>query len=64
MTGEKQDEYVRGVKNSVRIDHLEDSDERQWDAIDALRNRPPTWTTIVLTIMGIVIGALATLVAR
>ena len=35
----------------ARIDQLETSDTEQWKAINAIRNRPPVWCTVVYTLV-------------
>lgn len=46
---------------SSRTTDLHNVNEQQWDAINALRNRLPTWATAVATACGGLIGVLVTL---
>ena len=44
------------------IELQKDKDE-QWDAINALRNRLPTWATIVISLLTFLLGCSVTLAA-
>lgn len=48
----------------VRLDHLEEQNDLQWQAIDKLRNRLPLWCTFLLMAAGGLIGTLFTLLAQ
>ena len=38
------------------IANLKDSDKLQWEAINKIQNRLPVWATLLLTVMGGVVG--------
>lgn len=42
---------------------LQKDKEEQWDAINALRNRLPTWATIVISLLTFLLGCSVTLAA-
>lgn len=37
-----------GHENRAHVTTLRENDVRQWDAIDRLRNRLPTWATLAI----------------
>lgn len=37
--------------HGVRLEHLEDSDKEQWDAINQLRNRLPNWSVFLIAFL-------------
>jgi len=49
-----------GVDLSRRVSHLEDSDDKQWLIIERLQNRLPVWATMVMTVMGMILGSVLT----
>lgn len=49
-----------GVDHRRRIMSLETSDERLWEAIDKLRNRPPVWATAVISLLTFLLGCAVT----
>lgn len=49
-----------GVRNVQRIHTLEKESEKQWSAIDKLRNRPPVWVTFVIAGLSAITGSALT----
>lgn len=47
----------------ARLTEREKQDEDQWMAINALRNRLPTWATIVISLLTFMLGCSVTLAA-
>jgi len=50
---EKCDEHSGCVSE---IENLKASDKLQWEAINKIQNRLPVWATLLLTVMGGVVG--------
>ena len=44
------------VKHTEQIKNLKESEGKQWDAIDKLRNRLPHWATLLIAILVGMIG--------
>ena len=44
----------------ARLKTVEDETTKQWDVLDKLRNRPPVWATIVISVLTFALGASAT----
>lgn len=40
-----------------RMETLENSDVRQWDAIERLQNRLPVWATLFISFLTFLLGA-------
>jgi NO-binding membrane sensor protein with MHYT domain len=40
----------------ARLDNLETSDEKQWDAIARLQNRLPVWATLLISMLTFALG--------
>jgi hypothetical protein len=40
-----------------RIENLETSDKKQWDAIDRIMNRPPAYVSFVYAVLTFLLGA-------
>jgi len=51
-----------GLKRDVA--GLHESDERQWTAIDQLRNRLPLWATTVISLLTFCVGVLLTVAVQ
>lgn len=58
MTTEKIEATVAGHTEAIKT--LKDSDDRQWDAIEKLRNRLPVWATMVFSLLTFAIGCVTT----
>lgn len=43
-------------EHEVRLDHLEYENKEQWEAINHLRNRPPVWATVVISLLTFLLG--------
>jgi hypothetical protein len=52
-----------GIDILARLIKLEASDMRQWSAIEAIRDRPPVWATVAISILMFALGCAVTLVA-
>lgn len=39
-----------------KIQSLEDSDAKQWEAIEKLQNRLPVWATIIISLLTFLLG--------
>ena len=48
------------AEHTVRLKHLEKSEDEQWEAINKLRNRPPLWTTAVISLLTFLLGCSVT----
>lgn len=48
-----------GVDHARRIIHLEESNMKQWDVIEKIRNRLPHWATLLIALL---VGAVGWLV--
>jgi len=51
----------------VKLNKLEKSEDKQWEAINRLRNRPPLWATAVISLLTFLLGCSVTyagLIAR
>ena len=59
MNGKKPEERI-GI-NEKAIKTLEDSDVKQWEAINKLRNRPPTYVTFLFAILTFALGWMASM---
>ncbi len=46
--------------NETKIDILEDSNEKQWQAIDELKKRLPVWATTVISLLTFFLGCTTT----
>ena len=44
----------------ARLENLEIDNRDQWTAINQIRNRLPVWATLVMTLMGTVLGITGT----
>jgi len=53
-------ECPTGVDNRRRIINLEVSDRDQWEAINHLQNRLPTWATLVISLLTFLLGCALT----
>ncbi|MBN1392936.1 MAG: hypothetical protein JW947_09055 [Sedimentisphaerales bacterium] len=42
------------------IETLKESDKKQWEAIDHLRNRLPVWATLLISVLTFALGATLT----
>ncbi len=42
--------------HQVRLETLEQSDEKQWTAIDHIKERLPVWATVVFGILTFMLG--------
>lgn len=51
----KQQESKCG-EHEVRLDRLDIENDKQWDAINQLRNRPPVWATVVISLLTFLLG--------
>lgn len=49
-----------GVDTRRRVIELEESDDRQWQAIEKLQNRLPTWATVVISLLTFLLGCSVT----
>lgn len=48
---------------TAQLAELQKDKDEQWDAINALRNRLPTWATIVISLLTFLLGCSVTLAA-
>lgn len=48
-----------GISNKRRIISLEESDGKQWEMLERLRNRPPVWASLLIAVLAGIIGYLA-----
>ncbi len=62
--GKTGEECVMGAKHEAQLVHLEDSDGKQWTAIDLLRNRLPTWATVAISLLTFLVGVLLAFAAK
>jgi hypothetical protein len=53
MTAEKCEEHSGCLK---AISNLEKSDEKQWEAIKKIQNRPPVWVSMVIALLTFLLG--------
>ena len=53
-----------GIENRNRIDALEKSDGEQWEVINQLRNRPPVWTTVAISLLTFLLGCSITYIVK
>lgn len=44
-------------EHSARITNLEKTEAEQWEVINRLRDRPPIWCTVVISILCLMLGA-------
>lgn len=44
----------------ARMNNLEDSDKKQWIAIDKIMNRPPIWATALISLLTFLLGCTLT----
>lgn len=58
MAKETTEATVAVHKEAIKT--LKESDERQWIAIDRLRNRLPIWATTLISILTFAIGCVST----
>ncbi len=42
--------------NETEVIALKESDEKQWQAITKLQNRPPIWATAVISLLTFLLG--------
>ena len=49
-----------GVNALSRVKTLERDNIKQWDAIEKLQSRLPVWATVVMTLMGTMLGSALT----
>lgn len=59
VVGAKHEEAIKALQK--RGEELHEVDERQWEAINSLRNRPPVWTTVVISVLTFIAGILSAL---
>jgi len=50
-----------GISSDIKT--LKDENEKQWSAIDKLRNRPPVWATAVISLLTFLLGCTITYAA-
>ena len=48
-----------GIRNRARIVNLEESDKKQWDSIENIKNRLPVWATFLFAVLTGIIAWLA-----
>lgn len=71
MAGGQSSECTMGVDNQRRIINLEqnrtadrsenESDHREmWEAINRIKDRPPVWATVVISVLTCLLGILGT----
>lgn len=58
MTKETTEATVAGHTEAITT--LKETDEKQWDAIDKIRNRPPIWATTLISILTFTVGCIST----
>ena len=63
MAGEKTTDDKAHPVHAQRLDTLEGSDGKQWDAIDGLKDRPPIWVTTVIAVLTFISGVSMTCAA-
>lgn len=54
-----KEDLMCGVHQEA-IETLKKSDTEQWEAINKLRNRPPIWTTAVISLLTFLLGCCVT----
>lgn len=47
----------------AKLENLEKSDKKQWAAIEKIQNRPPVWTTAVISLLTFLFGCSLTYAA-
>jgi len=46
--------------HNIRIKKVEADTEKQWEAINELRKRPPIWCTAIISLLSFLLGAAIT----
>ncbi len=57
VMGARHEAEIRALESEAK--RLHDVDQEQWTAINTIRNRLPTWATLVIGILMGLIGMLA-----
>ena len=67
----KGEDCTIGAQHSAEIQNLQRDaerlhavDEQQWTAINTIRNRLPTWATLLISILMALLGILATMAMK
>jgi len=58
-----QEESSKGPpcgEHDIRLQHLEANNKKQWEVLDKLRNRPPVWVTVVISLLTFLLGCAVT----
>ena len=53
-----------GIQIAQRVYGLEMSDQRQWNLIEKIQNRPPAWTTVAISLLTFLLGVAVTVAVR
>jgi NO-binding membrane sensor protein with MHYT domain len=63
MPPKEPDECTLHSGLQTEIDHLKESDVRQWEAITELQKRLPVWATIIISLLTFLLGCALTYAA-
>jgi len=53
-----------GIELAQRVYGLEDSDKRQWEAIERIQNRLPSWATLLISVLTFFLGIAVTVATK
>lgn len=62
VVGARNEEAIRALQK--KDEELAGVDEQLWQAVNALRNRPPVWCTAAISFLSFLAGLLAMMVFR
>lgn len=53
-----------GIELAQRVYGLEASDRRQWEAIEKIQNRLPSWATLLISVLTFFLGIAVTIATK